>query len=88
VLFKGECELAGYKNGEKIKIVMDGQTELSFTNRRARDICDLLAILAYDESIIGLLAKRRVLADEVEELKAKLFNCRQYFRRRERKNGK
>jgi hypothetical protein len=85
VLFKGESELAGYKADEQVKIVMDGQTELSFTSRRARDICDLLAILAYDESIIGLIAKYGVLADELEELKTKLFNCQQYLKRRKRR---
>lgn len=54
----------------------------------ARTICDLLAITVYDESIVGLMAKRRRLQNENEQLKEKLQNIYQYYRRKTTKEGK
>ncbi len=51
----------------------------------ARTICDLLAITVYDESIVALIAKRRRLSFENDELKDKLQNMYQYQRRKHRK---
>ena len=52
--------------------------------RLAKTICDLLSITVYGESIVGLMAKRRILTNENEELKEKLQNAFQYYRRKHR----
>lgn len=53
----------------------------------ARTICDLLSITVYDESIVALMAKRRRLSIENEQLKDKLQNVYQYYRRKCTREG-
>lgn len=76
--------LQALKINNNIKLKIDN-FEITLSLRQAKHICDLLAIVSYDESIISLIAKRRILYDMLEEAKEKLNNVHQYFRR---KNGK
>lgn len=76
--------LQALKIDDTVKLKLN-DIEITFSKRQAKHISDLLAIASYDESIIALLAKRRILCDELEEARMKLNNVHQYFRRR---NGK
>lgn len=80
-----EPTVQAYRKGDVIHLnVSEDEYEIPLPT--ARILCDLLAITVYDESIIALMAKRRRLTFEKEELTEKLQNIHQYYRRKERKN--
>lgn len=76
-----------YRNGDTIRLMVS-QSEYQIPLSTARTICDLLSITAYDESIVGLMAKRRRLTMENEQLKEKLQNVFQYYRRKSEKDNR
>ena len=74
--------LEAYKVNDKIRLVIAGDIEIILEKSFAKNICDLLAITAFEESIIGLIAKRRLLYDELETTQEKLSNCQNYYKRK------
>lgn len=80
-----EPTVAAYREGDMILLSVS-EDEYKIPLPTARILCDLLSITVYDESIIALMAKRRRLTFEKEELTEKLQNIHQYYRRKERKN--
>ena len=77
-----EPTVEAYREGDNIRLTVSEQDYL-LPLPTARIICDLLSITVYDESIIGLMAKRRRLLFEKEELLEKIQKMYQYYRRRE-----
>lgn len=79
-----EPTVEAYREGDIIRLsVADEEYKLPLPT--ARILCDLLSITVYDESIIALMAKRRRLTFEKEELTEKLEKVHQYYRRKEKK---
>ncbi len=76
-----------YRKDNTVYLVVE-QAKYQLPLSTARTVCDLLAITAYDESIVALMAKRRRLTIENEELKEKLHNVFQYFRRTSKKDNR
>ena len=76
-----------YRKDDSIHLVIS-EERFRLPLSTARTICDLLAITVYDESIVGLMAKRRRLAFENEQLKEKLHSAFQYCRRKATKEGR
>ena len=79
-----EPTVEAYREGDKIRLIVSEQ-EYLISLPIARIICDLLSITVYDESIIALMAKRKRLLFEKEELQEKIQKICQYYRRREAK---
>lgn len=79
-----EPTVEAYREGDIIRVNIANE-EYQIPLPTARILCDLLSITVYDESIIALMAKRRRLSFENEELAQKLQNIHQYYRRKERK---
>ena len=75
------------RNGDTIHLSIS-HSEYQIPLSTARTICDLLAITVYDESIVGLMAKRRRLTMENEQLKEKLQKVFQYCRRKTKKDNR
>ena len=84
-LLSGTAE--AYRKGDCIHLVVS-EEQFHLPLSTARTICDLLAITVYDESIVGLMAKRRRLQNENEQLKEKLQSVYQYCRRKSSKEGR
>ena len=76
-----------FRNGDTFRLMVS-HSEYQIPISTARTICDLLAITVYDESIVGLMAKRRRLTMENEQLKEKLQNVFQYCRRKNQKDNR
>ncbi len=76
-----------YRGNDCIHLVVS-EERFQIPIATARTICDLLSITVYDESIVGLMAKRRRLTNENEQLKEKLQNVYQYYRRKNHKEGR
>lgn len=74
------------RNGETICLTVE-HSEYQIPISTARTICDLLSITVYNESIVGLMAKRRRLVMENEQLKDKMQNMFQYYRRKNKKDN-
>ncbi len=79
-----EQSVEAYREGDAIRLMV-AEKEYRLPLPTARILCDLLSITVYDESIIALMAKRRRLTFEKEELAEKLQKVHQYYRRKERK---
>ncbi len=79
--------IEAYRKDNTVYLVVE-QEKYQLPLATARTVCDLLAITAYDESIVALMAKRRRLTMENEELKEKLQNVFQYFRRTRKKDNR
>ena len=79
-----EPTVEAYREGDMIRLNVS-EDEYKIPLPTARILCDLLSITVYDESIIALMAKRRRLAFEKEELTEKLQKVCQYYRRKEKK---
>lgn len=75
--------LEAYRERDAVRLVVN-ETEYCIPLSFAKSICDLLSITVYDESIVGLMAKRRILSNENDRLKEKLQNAFQYHRRKQR----
>lgn len=84
---KNHPSVEAYRKDNIVYLVVE-QSEYQLPLSTARTVCDLLAITAYDESIVALMAKRRRLTMENEELKEKLQNVFQYFRRTQKKDNR
>lgn len=80
-------QVEAYRNGDTIRLTVSS-SEYQIPLSTARTICDLLSITVYDESIVGLMAKRRRLTMENEQLKEKLQNVFQYYRRKHQKDNR
>lgn len=72
--------IEAYRESDSVRLIVS-EAEYRLPLSTARNICDLLSITAYDESIVGLIAKRRILSNENERLKEKLHNIVHYHRR-------
>ena len=81
---QSEPAVEAYREGDNIRLAFSGN-EYRIPLSTARIICDLLSITVYDESIIALMAKRRRLTFEKEELLEKLQRVYNYHHRKERK---
>ena len=81
--FSEQC-VEAYREGDDIRLTV-AEHEYHLPLPTARILCDLLSITVYDESIIALMAKRRRLVFEKEELTDKLQKVHQYYRRKEQK---
>lgn len=79
-----EPTVEAYREGDTICLTVS-EEEYRIPLPTARILCDLLSITVYDESIIALMAKRRRLTMEKEELAEKLQKVCHYYRRRESK---
>ena len=79
-----DSTVEAYREGDMIRVTLSDK-EYKLPLPTARILCDLLSITVYDESIIALMAKRRRLTFEKEELHDKLQKVYQYYRRKERK---
>lgn len=73
-----------YREPDSVRLIVS-EAEYRLPLSTAKNICDLLSITAYNESIVGLIAKRRILSNENERLKEKLHNVYQYNRRLEKR---
>ena len=80
-----EPSVEAYREGDIIRLTV-AEENYKLPLPTARILCDLLSITVYDESIIALMAKRRRLSLEKEELTEKLQKVHQYYRRKERKS--
>ena len=81
---QAEPTVEAYREGDTIRLSVANE-EYRIPLPTARIICDLLSITVYDESIVALMAKRRRLTFEKEELQDKIQKICQYYRRREAK---
>lgn len=79
-----DSTVEAYREGDVIRLNVS-ENEYKISLPTARILCDLLSITVYDESIIALMAKRRRLTFEKEELTEKIQKIHQYYRRKERK---
>ena len=79
-----DSTVEAYREGDVIRLNVS-ENEYKIPLPTARILCDLLSITVYDESIIALMAKRRRLTFEKEELTEKIQKIHQYYRRKERK---
>jgi len=77
-----EPTVEAYREGDTIRLTVS-ENEYQIPLPTARILCDLLSITVYDESIIALMAKRRRLTFEKEELTEKIQKIHQYYRRKE-----
>ena len=79
-----EPTVEAYRDGDTIHLTVS-ENKYKIPLPTARILCDLLSITVYDESIIALMAKRRRLTCEKEELAEKIQKIHQYYRRKEGK---